>query len=73
MFTFDEMRLNEIGEIVGAGWTGLPDHCRNIELDESIVMPNHLYGIAVIVREPALTAMTRMDMEGEPQPCASQI
>ena len=51
--TFDEMRLCEIGEIVGAGWTGLPDDCRKIELDESIVMPNHLHGTAIIVREPA--------------------
>jgi REP element-mobilizing transposase RayT len=47
-----EIRLSEIGQIVLAGWARLTEHFRNIELDEFVVMPNHLHGIIVIAREP---------------------
>ncbi|MFA5346182.1 MAG: transposase [Candidatus Omnitrophota bacterium] len=42
------MELNETGHIVLACWNDLPNHYRNIELDEFIVMPNHAHGIVVI-------------------------
>lgn len=48
-----EMRLNPCGKLVTACWAQLPEHFRNMELDEFVVMPNHLHGVVVIVREPA--------------------
>ena len=42
------MELNENGRIVSACWDDLPNHYRNIELDEFIVMPNHVHGIIII-------------------------
>jgi REP element-mobilizing transposase RayT len=46
-----EMRLNEIGRVVSQVWQRLPMHFRNIELDGFVIMPNHVHGIVVIVRE----------------------
>ncbi len=43
-----EMRLTHICEIVVDEWQKTPAIRTNIELDEWIVMPNHLHGIIVI-------------------------
>ena len=45
----DKMILNATGEKVQFTWLDLPRHNKNIELDEFIVMPNHLHGIIIIV------------------------
>ena len=39
------MRFTEQGEIAVACWSVIPDHFSIIELDEFIVMPNHVHGI----------------------------
>jgi putative transposase len=44
-----EMRLNTVGQIVQSCWNDLPRHYPHVELDESVVMPNHVHGIIVIV------------------------
>lgn len=43
-----EMRLNEMGRIVAETWRWLATQYDYVELDEWIVMPNHLHGIIVI-------------------------
>lgn len=45
------MKLNEYGEIVSACWTDLPNHYFNIELDEYIIMPDHVHGIIKIIND----------------------
>ncbi|MBI4651259.1 transposase [Candidatus Desantisbacteria bacterium] len=40
--------LNEYGEIVFKCWIDLPEHYKNIKLDEFVIMPNHVHGIVVI-------------------------
>jgi putative transposase len=50
--------LNDTGKIVKFTWLDLPQHNPNIELDEFIIMPNHMHGIFHIVgagSEPAPT------------------
>jgi len=42
------VRLNCSGEIVKRVWQSIPVFCRDIEIDEFVVMPNHLHGIVVI-------------------------
>jgi len=44
----DQMALNEYGRIVSECWHDLPNHYRNIKLDESVIMPNHVHGIVII-------------------------
>jgi len=43
-----KMQLNELGEIANNCWQEIPSHFPNAELDEFIVMPNHIHGIIVI-------------------------
>jgi len=39
------LQLNSLRDIVMQCWQDLPNHYRNIELDEFMIMPNHLHGI----------------------------
>lgn len=43
------MVLNDAGRAVADCWLQIPDHFPNVELDEWVVMPNHIHGIVVIV------------------------
>ncbi len=47
------MYRNSTGEIAAACWLALPDHYPHIELDVSVIMPNHMHGIIVIYAEEA--------------------
>lgn len=42
------MWLNEAGLTVQQIWVGLPGHFRHVELDQFIVMPNHVHGIILL-------------------------
>ncbi len=44
-----EMILNKTGNIAENYWVGIADHFDNVELDEFIVMPNHIHGIIGII------------------------
>ena len=43
------MVLNDAGRAVADCWLQIPDHFPHVELDEWVVMPNHIHGIVVIV------------------------
>ncbi len=43
------MILNDAGHVVRQCWLDIPDHFSNMELDEFVVMPNHVHGIIAIV------------------------
>ena len=43
-----EMRLNDAGRMVNRIWNDLPVKYPGIEIDDFIVMPNHVHGIIVI-------------------------
>ena len=43
-----KMKLNELGKKVDRFWKEIPDHFNNAELDEFVVMPNHMHGILVL-------------------------
>ncbi len=42
------MTLSNIGGIVDRCWQAIPEHFREIDLDEYKIMPNHIHGIAII-------------------------
>lgn len=44
----NKMVLNVYGEIVEYHWLEIPKHFPNIELNEFIIMPNHVHGIIII-------------------------
>jgi hypothetical protein len=43
------MYLNQIGKIVANEWLRTPKIRPEFQLDEWIIMPNHLHGIVIIV------------------------
>jgi putative transposase len=45
----DTMRLNPIGKVAADRWTAIPEHFPSCELDEYVLMPNHIHGILLIV------------------------
>ena len=44
----DRMNLNQIGKIVAEEWINTPKIRPNFQLDEWVIMPNHLHGIVII-------------------------
>jgi REP element-mobilizing transposase RayT len=44
----NEMNLLEIGKIAQKYWLEIPKHFPFVELDEFVVMPNHIHGIVII-------------------------
>src|SRR5262245_14733624 len=40
--------ITQLGEIVANCWRNIPAHFQQAELEEFIVMPNHLYGVIVL-------------------------
>jgi len=50
-FTSDQntiMQLNEFGRIAHEQWMQIPARFENVELDEFVIMPNHMHGIIII-------------------------
>lgn len=43
-----QMILNDAGKMIEYTWNDLPNHNHSIELDEFIIMPNHIHGIIVL-------------------------
>ncbi len=44
----EEMVSNVYGEIAEKLWLKIPKHFEDVELDEHIIMPNHVHGIIII-------------------------
>lgn len=44
----EEMILSRIGKVANYCWQKITEHFPNVELDEYIVIPNHVHGIIVI-------------------------
>ncbi|PIZ44091.1 transposase [candidate division WWE3 bacterium CG_4_10_14_0_2_um_filter_41_14] len=42
------MELNDFGNIVNNWWYEIPEHFKNVRLDEWQIMPNHVHGIIQI-------------------------
>ena len=43
-----EIRLNGAGEMIQTVWDEIPIHYPGIDIDEFVIMPNHIHGIVVI-------------------------
>jgi REP element-mobilizing transposase RayT len=42
------MQLNDAGKIAEKYWVDIPAHFPSVELDEFVIMPNHVHGIIVL-------------------------
>jgi putative transposase len=52
-----EMVLSECGKIAKQCWEEIRDHFYGCELDEFIVMPNHIHGIVVIEQKDCVASV----------------
>ena len=43
-----EMRLNDFGKIAHQCWLEIPNHFPHIQLDEFVIMPDHIHGIIIL-------------------------
>ena len=50
-----EMILSEIGKIANQFWQEIPAHFSFVNLDEFVVMPNHVHGVLEIWKNPVET------------------
>ena len=50
--------LNKFGKIASECWLAIPQHFSTIELDEFVVMPNHIHGILIITDSPNCKALS---------------
>ena len=48
----DSVKLSAVGEIVQKCWTCLTSDFHTVELDEYVIMPNHLHGIIILGDSP---------------------
>lgn len=55
-----EMRLNEAGQMVTTLWESIAVRFSSVEIDQFVVMPNHLHGILVLPDGDAKEATTRV-------------
>lgn len=46
------VKFSNAGKVVESVWKEIPTHHANVELDEFVVMPNHIHGILVINESP---------------------
>ncbi len=42
------MHLSQIGKIANKFWDEIPEHFKYVELDEFIIMPDHIHGIIIL-------------------------
>ena len=47
----ERMQLSTIGMIAKECWRAIPGHFPNTDIDEYIVMPNHIHGIVIVDNE----------------------
>ncbi|MBF0219052.1 MAG: hypothetical protein HQL49_05925 [Gammaproteobacteria bacterium] len=71
-----EMRLNEAGNIARQCWDDIPIHFPQVDLDEFVVMPNHIHGIVVItgnVGAKNFSPQPQPNFSPQPQPNFSPL
>lgn len=61
----DQMVLSNIGIIANILWYEIKNHAQNIEIDEFVVMPNHIHGILILHGNDTNTVETRHALSNE--------
>ena len=51
-----QMEINEIGKIAKYEWIKTADLRENVELDEFVIMPNHMHGIVILSENQTVDA-----------------
>ncbi len=69
-----QIKLTTIGKIIEQQWKSIPIHFDHIELDEYVIMPNHIHGIIVIKGAGNVTDGVQQKRVGaSPTPTLSKV
>jgi REP element-mobilizing transposase RayT len=63
-----EMLVNEYGRVVWEEWCQSAEIRREVQLDEFVVMPNHVHGVVEIIEPPSVGATGRSPLRLKPGP-----
>jgi len=66
------MRMNECGEMAQQCWLEIPNHFPQTQLDEYIIMPDHIHGIIIINDFPIVGAKNFSPLPFDPSPRSCQ-
>jgi REP element-mobilizing transposase RayT len=55
-----DMILNDAGEMISNWWAKIPEKFPGIELDLSVVMPNHMHGIICVADDANKVSVSQM-------------
>lgn len=70
----DEMQLSNAGKLAEKYWIEIPEHLKNVQLGEFLVMPNHIHGILILTDATVAVEMLHCNVStGEPNPFMSDI
>ena len=58
------VQLSDFGRVVMECWKAVPEHFQDVELDEFVVMPNHVHGIIVI---SAVGTIHELSLQNDPR------
>ena len=70
---FGEMQENPIGKLVRREWLHIPQRFLGLEIDEFVVMPNHIHGIITILDTAQNNNTLPMKFEGFGHPTQGSI
>jgi len=45
---YDSVVLSDLGKAAEGSWAQIPNHHKGVELDDYVLMPNHLHGIIIL-------------------------
>jgi len=63
------MNENDLAAIAQSCWNELPEHYPNVQLDEFVIMPNHVHGIIILLDDMADATSRRPNSgAGRPRP-----
>ena len=62
-----KMILNELGQIANEYWINIPIHYPEVELDEYIIMPNHIHGIIILNELPTVETPYMVSLQSNRQ------
>ena len=62
-------KLTNIGKIINKHWNSIPKEYENAEIDEFMIMPNHIHGIIIITSEKTVSRKKRAPARSAPTLC----
>ena len=68
-----EMQLSEIGRMANKFWKKIPNHFPFVELDEFVIMPNHVHGIITINKSASVETRHALSLPTEPNETIGQL